>query len=86
VTNQPSFGNGSSCDNMIRFFNTSITTGNNAPVPIKGHVKLASADVLPEPTTFRGVYGFKADTAFIENNYLPCASLKGYGGPEAYGG
>lgn len=55
-------------------------------MPIKGRVALNSEDMLPEPETFRGVYGFTADTAFIENNYVPCGSLKGYGGVENYGG
>jgi hypothetical protein len=81
ITNQPIFANGLFCDQQIRFFNTSLTTGNDAPIGIKGNVTLKSTDVLGAPMSFAGVYGIKADTAFIENNFLACESLSGYGGP-----
>ena len=73
------FANGTTCDNMIRFFNTTISTGNQAPVGVRGNVTAQVPGRLGT-SSFEGVYGIKVDTAFIENNYLPCDSLKGYGG------
>ncbi len=84
MTNQPSFGNGSTCDNQIRLFNTSLSQGRFAPVPVVGKVV---ADLPP----FRGrqglgdVHGFEVATPFIENNFLACESLRGYGGVDLPG-
>lgn len=72
------FASGDTCDNMIRFFNTTISTGDRAPVGVHGNVT-AQVPSLAGTSSFEGVYGIKVDTAFIENNYLPCNSLKGYG-------
>jgi len=80
ATNQPIFADGRSCDKFVRYFNTSVTIGQNAAVPIKGHVMLNSGHVLPESRTIKDVYGFKLGTAFIEVN-TTCESLKGYTGP-----
>ncbi|KAG9005416.1 hypothetical protein FRB94_010895 [Tulasnella sp. JGI-2019a] len=77
VTNQPTFGDGVVCDNQLRFFNTRITQGVYAPVAIQGNITIP-AQYLPKTTTFTNVLGLKLDTAFVENNYLSCASLKGY--------
>jgi len=32
------------------------------------------------PQEWNDVYGIRLDTAFIENNYLPCENFKGYSG------
>jgi hypothetical protein len=77
VTNQIVFANASSCDNMIRIFNTSLTTGANQPTFVKGRVKSNLGPFVGE-TDFTNVYALQASTAFIENNYLPCTSFQGY--------
>jgi len=79
VTNQPTFADGLSCDNQINLFNTTLSTGENAPVGVRGEIMM-KAPYIPTDTTFRAVYGIKVDIAFIENNQLPCSSLKGYSG------
>ena len=80
VTNQPIFGNNTSvCDNMISFWNTTTSTGAYAPRGVVGDV-LVSPPLVPERHVFRGVRGIRAERAFLENNFLPCESLKGYAG------
>ncbi|MCJ1382166.1 hypothetical protein MMC17_005278 [Xylographa soralifera] len=79
VTNQPSFSTGVLCDNFVTLYNSSVTEGQYAPVVVVGNVSVA-APYLPTAMTFTGVYGLKVDRAFIENNYMACASLKGYAG------
>lgn len=79
VTNQPSVTSGLTCDNFITFWNTSITMGANSPVPIQGTAIINGQAVVNGPPD--GTYhatGVKADFAFLENNYVPCESLKGY--------
>lgn len=76
VTNQPIFADGVKCDQQITFFNTTLSTGANAPVGIIGDISI-SAPYLPSDSTFRNVFGLKLDVAFIENNLLECPSLKG---------
>ena len=89
ITNQPTFANATSCDNMIRLFNTSMSVGEYAPVPVRGRVR---ARAFPfhrlhsgkEETEWTGVYGVQVATPFIENNYLDCRTMRGYvgtGGP-----
>ena len=80
ITNQPMFGgNGLLCDNMIRFWNTTLSEGANAPIGLEGKIKL-SPPVVPSKSIFPGVQSLAATTAFIENNYVNCATLKGYAG------
>ncbi|KAF2802523.1 uncharacterized protein BDZ99DRAFT_551387 [Mytilinidion resinicola] len=79
VTNQPSFANGLTCDEMVRYFNTSVSTGENAPVPVRGRVE-AKLQTFKGGKVWKGVYGIRLDTSFVENNYLSCESLRGYGG------
>ncbi|KZM27443.1 uncharacterized protein EKO05_0010688 [Ascochyta rabiei] len=76
VTNQPTFADGKTCDNMIRLFNTSVTTGIES---VRGRVR---AKIAPfgEERVWEGVEGVRLDSAFIENNYLPCEGFRGYGG------
>ena len=71
------------CDNMIRFFNTTITQGQFSPVGVTGNVKLAPAkdsgiNGFPDGLDLKGVKGARFDTAFIENNYKRCEDLRGY--------
>ena len=79
TTNQPTFADGKTCDNMIRLFNTSVTTAPNMIQPVKGTVR---ANIFPFSTEqeWQNVYGLRLDTAFIENNYLPCENFRGYSG------
>lgn len=75
VTNQPTFADGRSCDNMIRLFNTSVTTGIER---VKGSVRARIPPFRGEEA-WEGVDGIRLDSAFIENNYLPCEGFRGYG-------
>ncbi|ORY19054.1 hypothetical protein BCR34DRAFT_648465 [Clohesyomyces aquaticus] len=42
-TNQPSFADGKTCDDMIRLFNTSLSAPSYAPVWVRGFVKVKMA-------------------------------------------
>jgi hypothetical protein len=79
ITNQPTFANGSTCDNMIRLFNTSMTTGAYKPVQVEGRVR-ASLCPWPGEVEWDGVHGIQVATPFIENNYLDCRTMQGYAG------
>lgn len=76
ATNQPTFADGKTCDNMIRLFNTSVTTSQGIQ-RVKGTVR-ASIHPFTSEQEWTGVYGLRMDTAFIENNYLPCEDFRGY--------
>ncbi len=83
ITNQPTFANGSTCDNMIRLFNTSMSTGAYEPKVVRGKVR-AIAGPFQGENLWKDVYGVQIATPFIENNYLDCSTMKGYqgtGGP-----
>ncbi|KAK7185826.1 hypothetical protein DPSP01_004269 [Paraphaeosphaeria sporulosa] len=80
-TNQPTFADGKTCDNMIRLFNTSLTTAPNGIERVKGTVR-ATIHPFAEEQEWRNVYGLRMDTAFIENNYLSCEDFRGYSGLE----
>ncbi|KAF2439397.1 hypothetical protein P171DRAFT_457974 [Karstenula rhodostoma CBS 690.94] len=80
-TNQPTFADGKTCDNMIRLFNTSVTTAPNGIERVKGTVR-ANIHPFGEEQEWSGVYGLRMDTAFIENNYLSCEDFRGYDGLE----
>ena len=77
-TNQPTFADGKTCDNMIRLFNTSVTTAHKGIERVKGTVR---ANIYPftGEQEWRSIHGLRMDTAFIENNYLPCENFRGYG-------
>jgi hypothetical protein len=77
ITNQPIFVNGSTCDQMIRLFNTTLGSAPFAPVPVKGRVR-SNIGPFEAPTDFTDVYGFQIATAFVENNYQPCENFRGY--------
>ncbi|KAF8863394.1 hypothetical protein BDZ45DRAFT_722507 [Acephala macrosclerotiorum] len=79
VTNQPIFTDGLTCDNQITLFNTSLSTGKNDPVGIRGKINIM-APYFPEGDceAFDDVYGIKVDIAFIENTGMNCSDLKGW--------
>jgi hypothetical protein len=76
-TNQPTFADGKTCDNMIRLFNTSVTTVGKGIERVKGTVR-ANIHPFAKEQAWSNVYGLRLDTAFIENNYLDCESFRGY--------
>ncbi|KAF7195211.1 hypothetical protein HII31_03417 [Pseudocercospora fuligena] len=79
ITNQPSFGSlGTTCDNYITLYNTTVTQGKYAPVPVQGTVKVVSP-YYPQAATLNA-YGYRMDNSFIERNNVPCENLKGYSG------
>jgi hypothetical protein len=79
VTNQITFADGRSCDNMIRLFNTELSTAPNSIQTVRGSVK-AQLPPFEGEQVWNDVYGLRFDSAFIENNYLPCESFRGYSG------
>ncbi|KAH6626487.1 hypothetical protein B0J18DRAFT_365003 [Chaetomium sp. MPI-SDFR-AT-0129] len=80
ITNQPTFANASSCDNMIRFFNTSMSTGEHAPVAVRGKATGRAFPFNETTHKWADVHGIQVATPFIENNYLDCQTMKGYPG------
>jgi hypothetical protein len=79
ITNQPIFGNGSSCDSQVRLFNTSISQGQFAPIAVRAKA-VTNLGPLHGLEGFGELFGYHADAAFIETNDLPCQSLQGYSG------
>ncbi|KAF2263120.1 hypothetical protein CC78DRAFT_290241 [Lojkania enalia] len=75
-TNQPTFADGKTCDNLIRLFNTSVTTSHGIE-RVKGTVR-ARIPPFDQGWEWQDVYGLRLDTSFIENNYLNCDSFRGY--------
>ncbi|KAK4105152.1 hypothetical protein N658DRAFT_419242 [Parathielavia hyrcaniae] len=80
ITNQPTFANATSCDNMIRLFNTTMSVGEHAPVSVRGSVKARVFPFQGGEQEWTDVYGVQVATPFIENNYLDCRTLRGYSG------
>lgn len=78
-TNQPSFANGSTCDEMVRLFNSSVSNAPYGIQPVKGTVRANLAPFSGEKE-WKHVYGIRLDSVFIENNYLNCQTLQGYSG------
>ncbi|KAF2442222.1 hypothetical protein P171DRAFT_63901 [Karstenula rhodostoma CBS 690.94] len=80
VLNQPIFGDGVPlCDNYITLLNTTVTTGQYAPVPVEGTLAVRPP-LYPSEETFGHVYGYRMANAFVERNGVACESLKGYSG------
>jgi hypothetical protein len=77
-TNQPTFADGKTCDNLIRLFDTSVTVAPNRIESVRGTVRV-KIPPFKEEVEWENVYGLRMDTAFIENNYLPCENFRGYG-------
>jgi hypothetical protein len=75
VTNQPSFGNGSLCDEQIRLFGSSSEWISR---PVQGTIKV-DTPLLEKEMVFNEIMGIQVATPFIENNYLVCDTLRGYG-------
>ncbi|KAI2623073.1 hypothetical protein GGR54DRAFT_35555 [Hypoxylon sp. NC1633] len=65
ITNQPVFADPRTCDYYQRLFNTSLTTGATAPVPVVGSVS-ANLEPLPGVRSWDGVYGWRVATPFLE--------------------
>ncbi|KAK3325965.1 hypothetical protein B0H66DRAFT_144501 [Apodospora peruviana] len=85
ITNQPTFANATTCDNMIRLFNTSMAMGEHAPAPVVGRIRANAFPFTGQEVEWTDVYGVQVATPFIENNYLDCRTMKGYdgtGGPD----
>ncbi|KAK3308544.1 uncharacterized protein B0T15DRAFT_392512 [Chaetomium strumarium] len=80
ITNQPTFANGLSCDNMIRLFNTTMSVDEYAPVPVHGRVRARAFPFEAVEEEWADIYGVKIATPFIENNYLDCRTMRGYSG------
>ena len=76
MTNQPVFTSGYGCSNQVALYNTTLS---DVKTGVLGNLSIA-APFLPEDTTFTNVHGLRTDIAFIENNLVPCASMKGYSG------
>ncbi|KAK4235899.1 hypothetical protein C8A03DRAFT_36222 [Achaetomium macrosporum] len=80
ITNQPTFANGLSCDNMIRLFNTTMSVAEYAPVPVHGRVRARAFPFQGDEKEWVDIYGVQVATPFIENNYLDCRTMQGYSG------
>ena len=80
ITNQPTFANATTCDNMIRLFNTSMSIGEHSPTPVRGKIRANAFPFPGEEKKWVDVYGVQIATPFIENNYLDCRTMKGYDG------
>ncbi|KAM7204722.1 hypothetical protein V8F20_003506 [Naviculisporaceae sp. PSN 640] len=80
ITNQPTFANGTTCDNMIRLFNTSMSVGEHTPAPVMGKIRANAFPFPGEQKQYLDVYGVQITTPFIENNYLDCRTMQGYDG------
>lgn len=80
ITNQPTFSNGTVCDNMIRLFNSTLSADQYEPAAVRGKVKARAFPFQGGEKEWTDVYGVQLATPFIENNYLDCGTLKGYAG------
>lgn len=85
ITNQPTFANASTCDNMIRWFNTSMSVGEFAPAPVLGRIRANAFPYKGTEKEWTAVYGVQIATPFIENNYLDCQIMQGYAGTGGLG-
>lgn len=77
ITNQPSFANGTTCDQMIRFFNTTVTEPPYDPVAVVGNVS-SNLEPFSEGVNLTSLHGFQVASAFIERNYLNCSDFQSY--------
>ena len=77
ATNQPTFADGKTCDNMIRLFDTSVSLAPNRIERVVGTVR-ANIHPFESEHEWQEVHGLRLDSSFIENNYLDCESFRGY--------
>ena len=89
MTNQPSFANGSVCDNQIRLFDSAFFFGVEdaalLPRPVEGSIHSSNFEPLTGTQKFETVFGWQVSTPFVENNYLDCSSFQGYSGTDLPG-
>lgn len=85
VTNQPSFANGTQCDQQIRLFGTDLAQAPYEPRFVEGRVVASMLPFGERREWAAGVYGLQIATPFVENNYLVCQSLQGYAGVDIPG-
>ena len=79
VTNQPIFSNGKTRDNQITLLNTTLSTGENAPVGIHGKIRISPPYFYESNyAVFDFVHGIKVDVAFVERPSKNCSDLKGW--------
>jgi hypothetical protein len=79
TTNQPSFADGKICDEYIRFYDTSLSKGEFAAVPVRGTVRM-KMNLFDKEMTWPNALGVRVDSAFIENHMVSCEGLRGYTG------
>jgi hypothetical protein len=82
VTGQPQFSDAETCHYQETFFNTTLSTGANTPVPIVGNVTIDPSFLGTSLngshfTNFTNVYGMKMDYAFVENYNVSCDFFAG---------
>lgn len=65
ITTQPVFADPQLCDNYLRLYNTTLTTGETAPVPVRGTVT-AKLEPFADTRVWQGVYGWRLATPFLE--------------------
>ncbi|KAL5118634.1 hypothetical protein ACEQ8H_003485 [Pleosporales sp. CAS-2024a] len=80
VTNQVIFADAKTCDNMIRLYDTAVSLSPHTIQRVTGSVK-AHVPPFDAEQTWEHVSGLRFDSAFIENNYLPCENFRGYPPP-----
>ncbi|KAI9709006.1 MAG: hypothetical protein M1812_007819 [Candelaria pacifica] len=72
VLNQPTFGDGLSCDNYTHIFDTSITKPEVIRANLSGRVPNMPSQ------QYNDAQGIRLDSAFIEGNNVPCDSVRGH--------
>ncbi|CAK7245078.1 MAG: hypothetical protein STHCBS139747_006645 [Sporothrix thermara] len=86
---EPSFANGSVCDNQIRLFDSAFFFGVEdaalLPRPVEGSIHSSNFEPLTGTQKFETVFGWQVSTPFVENNYLDCSSFQGYSGTDLPG-
>ena len=65
------------CGAQYRFYNTSLTTGQYAPLLESADLTLQASMIkeLPQGLQKKSLKGARFDVAFIEDNYLNCKDL-----------
>jgi hypothetical protein len=77
VVNQPSFANGSMCNQQVRMFNTSLSKASYAPREVSGTVQLR-LPMFDQEMEWKNTVGVQVDTAFIEHHLVSCESFRGF--------